>query len=250
MPPRRSKCSYYQRAWKGADGKPRRAWVVAWYGIDGVRYQRSGFATRAVAEAFYEKRVLPALEAGLSQPEEKVKCPTVREFFEQLLEERRGRIAAASYKLERTVQRLMCERLGAVRVSELTHRQVMDACQYVDQVTPSPTTVLIRRMVVKRYLKVAVERGYVDRNVAAELRIGKAGMRTVVLSPEEIEAVMAACRRLEVRIPSAMAVMALAINGGLRSGEIMHLEWSDVDFARGVVTVRAKPQWGWAPKTR
>jgi integrase len=37
---------------------------------------------------------------------------------------------------------------------------------------------------------------------------------------------------------------------GFRKSEIKHVEYSDIDFERGLLNVKDKPQWGWKPKDR
>jgi integrase len=45
------------------------------------------------------------------------------------------------------------------------------------------------------------------------------------------------------------AVFTFYLNSGCREGEVAHMEWSDVDWHHHTLTVRAKPQWRFAPKT-
>ncbi len=39
------------------------------------------------------------------------------------------------------------------------------------------------------------------------------------------------------------------LGSGCREQEVSHAEWSDVDFQHRIFTVRAKPEWGFAPKS-
>ncbi len=61
-------------------------------------------------------------------------------------------------------------------------------------------------------------------------------------SPEEVEQIIAACRRLPHK-----DIFAVLADTGLRIGELIHLQWSDIDFKQNVIRVRAKE--GWTTKT-
>jgi hypothetical protein len=67
-------------------------------------------------------------------------------------------------------------------------------------------------------------------------------------------------RALTIETPSAHEVFqamddedhsafSFFLGSGCREQEVSHAEWSDVDFQHRIFTVRAKPEWGFAPKT-
>lgn len=60
--------------------------------------------------------------------------------------------------------------------------------------------------------------------------------RVRFLSDEERAALLAACQ--ESSNPNLFPVVVLALSTGMRAGEIMTLEWRDVDLARGWLTLR------------
>src|SRR5207249_5892945 len=56
------------------------------------------------------------------------------------------------------------------------------------------------------------------------------------LLDDERDRLFAACKASQS--PDLYAFVLLALSTGMRRGEIEHLEWRDVDLARGVITLR------------
>jgi integrase len=63
-----------------------------------------------------------------------------------------------------------------------------------------------------------------------------------VYEREELETFFAACDTTE-RLWFEFFLMT-----GMREQEVMHACWSDINFVRGTVTVRYKPEYGFSPK--
>lgn len=81
--------------------------------------------------------------------------------------------------------------------------------------------------------KRAVAWGYLDSNPLAGVRQGKVQREEAeYLSREEVAGLLDAC-------PDHLRpLITVAVNTGMRWGELMALEWWDVDFERGFITVR------------
>ncbi|MFQ5662855.1 MAG: tyrosine-type recombinase/integrase [Terriglobia bacterium] len=97
---------------------------------------------------------------------------------------------------------------------------------------------------LKHMLNMAVRWGMLDKN-----RIRDVTLLHVVKRPERIlgraeeERLLAACDR--TRAPHLRAIMTLALHTGMRKGEILSLEWSQVDLAERTVRIdRAKSKYG------
>lgn len=99
-------------------------------------------------------------------------------------------------------------------------------------------------LVVRSVLSYAVNRGYVDINVARDVTVPKDLRRTkrTAASSEEVE-------RMKALPPSTMKTFAmLALYAGLRRGEIIPLRWSDVDLDAGTIRIsKAVAYDGWSP---
>jgi len=108
----------------------------------------------------------------------------------------------------------------------------------------SPTTVLYHHRVLHEALKHAVEWQIIIRNPAESVRPPrKAKPQHKTLDKPEIEVLLAEARGTELYIP-----ILLAIHTGMRRGEIMALQWKDIDFRTDSIQVRQALEW--APKEK
>ncbi len=104
-----------------------------------------------------------------------------------------------------------------------------------------PTTVRSTLRDVKRLFEVAVERGDLEKNPAAKIRV-QAGSPLPKDVPEEAE-VARLLSVLCVEAPRLYPLVMVLIGTGCRLGEALTLNWADVDMARGsLVLHRTKVQ--------
>lgn len=80
--------------------------------------------------------------------------------------------------------------------------------------------------------------------------------RNVIIEPEDIEKLLSVdYGALDIRY-DLKSLIGFALQTGMRTGELLHLEWDDVDLENGLARVRTKPGCptkhglGWAPKWR
>jgi len=86
--------------------------------------------------------------------------------------------------------------------------------------------------VLRHMLRLAEEWGYVEKAPRIRLAREPEG-RLRFLSREEIVRLLGACERS--RNPFLLAIVTLALNTGMRKGEVLGLTWERVDFPRGVL---------------
>jgi len=78
----------------------------------------------------------------------------------------------------------------------------------------------------------------IDWNIVSENPVRKVKLfkenntRTRYLEKEEIKNLLAQCS------PKLKPVVTLALNTGMRKGEIQNLKWTDIDIKRGIITLR------------
>lgn len=128
--------------------------------------------------------------------------------------------------------------LGPVRLLSLTPEQVEQWHRDLQAKGLSAGTVRVAHRVLRSGLQVAVQRGYLPRNVAG--LVHAPGYRTVMdaLTRVQVEKLIAAARRTERLDMGPLRVMLGALCG-LRQGEVLALQVSDLDLDRGIINVAA-----------
>ncbi len=128
--------------------------------------------------------------------------------------------------------------IGGVRLSRLTpaHLQGLLAALEQDQVGPATRQVVFR--VLHRALKQAAVWGMVPRNACetvARPRVPRPTMRT--FDAAQVRQLLAAAKgdRLE-------ALYVMAVSTGMRQGELLGLQWEDIDLGHGAVQIRHQLQ--------
>lgn len=77
-----------------------------------------------------------------------------------------------------------------------------------------------------------IEWGMVQENPARKVKLFREkNHRTRFLSHEELANLLSCCK------PRLRSVVIIAVNTGMRKGELQNLKWEDVDFERGIITL-------------
>jgi integrase/recombinase XerD len=106
----------------------------------------------------------------------------------------------------------------------------------------APKTIYTETVVLRQLVNFALARGLVERDPLRGLKILEPRPTPQPCwAPEEVERVLAAAP------PGYVLAWTVLADAGLRSAELAHLTWQDVDLGRNVLHVRAKE--GWRPKT-
>lgn len=115
-----------------------------------------------------------------------------------------------------------------------------------------PTTVNRELSCLRRLFNLAIQWGKTESNPVRGVKFFREdGRRERILSPEELQRLLAACTE------HSRPFVLLALNTGMRLGEILSLTWEQVDLDRGVITltrtkngkVRKVPLNGWVQET-
>ncbi len=144
-------------------------------------------------------------------------------------------------------------RLDAINskvVDRYRHHRLTTAAERTGR-PASPTTVNIELRVLRSALKWAVEYDFFAGPLPVIKRVAAAPKHVRYLPPEEVEALIAASRPEDgnrSRDRYTFLAILLMANLGLRCGEALTREWSDVDFEEGMVRVTHKPAISWFVK--
>ncbi len=149
--------------------------------------------------------------------------------------ERNG-LERSTMKAYRSHARIHIEpKIGSLLVSDLTRSDVRDFMD--DMLDDGISRALVKKIMVslRAVLSDAVEREWIDHNVAAEVKVkrsnGRDRKRIVIPTKDEI-------RTIITKAPESHRVMfTLAIFTGMRISELRGLVWSAVDLDRRIVRV-------------
>ena len=221
----------YQRA----DG----SWVgqidLGW--IDGKRKRKY---VRGQTRADVAKRLrdlAPVIESGITPAPERL---TVEQYLESWLTIRiPGTVAPRTQELyERAVHDYINPSIGKIRLNKLAPSDVAKMLQELEVRGLSPSTRRMARATLRRALRFAEQDGILTRNVAAIAEGPKMNHREGrSLTPEQAKIFLAAVRghRLE-------AAYVFALSLGLRRGEILGLQWGDIELGEGTVVLNIRRQ--------
>jgi integrase len=160
---------------------------------------------------------------------------TVGEYLDRWMRDVEGTVRESTHqRYEYAVGPHVKPALGSIKLKDLNPAQVR--WFYRDRLDSglSPASVHKLQVVLHKALKAAVSDGLIPRNVAAGLKLPKLSREEIdPLNREEARRLLEAAKgeRLE-------ALYMLALNTGMRLGELLALNWDDVDLEGEVLRVR------------
>jgi integrase len=129
----------------------------------------------------------------------------------------------------RAIVRHASDELGAIDLARLTPHDVQ---AYINGLIVEPQTVRHYATCLRSAFSYAVRRGILPTNPAADLDLPRVPRRDfVALTPEEV-------RQLIDHKHPLQPLATVAAYTGLRMGELLGLQWSDVDLERASLVVR------------
>ncbi len=154
-----------------------------------------------------------------------------RDFAQEYLEHKQKRGKRAWVRDEIIVRKHLIPIFGDTFLSKITHEMVD---RYMDSRLEKvkPGTVGKERDVLRHILNLAIRWGHLRKNPAAgyrHLEIPPGRIR--FLDEDEIPRLLAACN------PNLRPIVVCALNTGMRRGEILGLQWEDVDLKRRLITL-------------
>lgn len=190
------------------------------------------------AEAIRKRRDEIQKEAnGLSFEADKT---TVGEFLDRWIEDSvMGNVSPRTFDNYRSqVRRHIKPALGSVKLSKLGAARVQSLYRQKLDEGLSPASVRYVHAVLSRALKQALRWGLVPRNVAEDVDPPvPARKESRTLSPQEARAMLREARKDRLE-----ALYVLAVTLGLRQGELLGLQWGDVDLVAGRLKVNRQLQ--------
>ena len=214
-------------------GKKRTMYYLRWYGDDGRMKTKVASISRRSAE---DRRRELELKLNMGEYSETVDV-RFTEVLREDLELIEGQLAPATVAGYGRQLQNFAEKAGDKHLHTIT---VADCERYfskrLKEVRPATANSDLRCL--KAAFERALKRGYLKVNPWKQIRPVREPERELrVLSTEEVGKLIDACPTLQWK-----AFVFTALTTGLRSGELCWLEWDDIDFDAGILTVRNKDE--------
>ncbi len=214
-----------------ADGRWMARVDLGWQ--DGKRRRKAYYgSTRAAVAAALTKSLRAVQQGATSLGDER---QTIKQFLERWIENVRSSVRAKTHHSYAQLVRLhLVPGLGHLRLGRLQPEHV-DA--FLDRKRAdglSPRTCQYLRAVLRIALNRAIKRKLVAQNAAALAdapRVVRAEVQS--LTPDQARTFLAA-----IADHHLYALIVVAVSCGLREGELLGLQWPDLDLDRGVLRVR------------
>lgn len=188
---------------------------------------------RDAAVRWGQQRLTELLVHGGDKPRE---VPTLAQFADRFVEEyaianRQKPSTIASKKL--VLKKHLIPQLGRKRLDEIRHEDIQKLKAKLVHLNPKTVNGILT--VLSKLLKVAVDWQILE-TMPCTIRLLKAHLPELPFYDfEDFERLVDGAKRVGAE---AVAAVLLGGHAGLRRGEMVALEWSDVDFKRGLLTVR------------
>jgi integrase len=213
------------------DGQRRRAWGFTVV-LGGKRTRRQGYGSRAEAQAALDEMKHPAVSRASAE------TITLAEAFERYFD---AKARKRSLNEDKRIARQLKSALGEqTPLSEITASRIsafkggLLAVKESRRGRALSVASINRPLALLRHLlRLAVEEWEVLTTVP-KIRLEKEAQgRLRWLTPEEATRLLNACRKQ--KNPALVDLVELALYTGMRQGELLGLNWGDVDRSRGVV---------------
>lgn len=203
---------------------------------------QAGRRVRRIFYAHTRREAQQRLRQALRDQQAGVRPGTSRDttaaYLVEWLEAVRSTVRPTTWRRYRQlVEHQLTPHLGRIPLAALTPGDVETMLRTL-AASLAPRSIHHARAVLRTALARAVRHGLVARNVAALAEPPRVERHEAQsLSPAEVRRLLAAAEGHRLR-----PLLVLAVASGMRSGELRGLQWRDVDWKAGTVTVRRSLQ--------
>lgn len=160
---------------------------------------------------------------------------TVGQMTDKLVafKSREGVSKRYQYDLEQKLFRF-CRTLGTKQIADVTTEHVSDWLQKLHDDGLAANSINCYRRAISVLFGYAIANGYISSNPAKHAFKPKVRTRIGILTPQEMTDLL---REAHPDIVPAIAISGFA---GLRRSEVERLQWTDIDFAKGLIRLDAE----------
>ncbi len=189
----------------------------------------SAAAAREKARAL--RRLIDQGVDPLDERNERREAPTMAELWNEYQKIHLPTLSPRSQTDQRGMwKNYILPDLSAVAVRELTSRQIDRLHAKISEATPTRANRVLE--VLRKALNLSIRWGWIDQNPADGFRRNAEHSREKYLTKAEYERVFLALDRMPNR--KAADAIRLLILTGARRGEVLGLEWQDLDLELGI----------------
>ena len=201
------------------------------YYVHGRRKREKVGTSKRLADTILAKRKVEILEGKFIDRSRERKI-SLSEFVKEYLEFSIVNKSLNTYKLDQMATRNFLKFIGNLRLGEVAHVHFEKyKSARINEVSIS--TVNRELATLKHMFTTAVKWSYLTDNPARDARKGKEPPgRVRYLMNEEIQELLQECKRDYLK-----TIVLIALNTGMRKGEILGLTWADVDLENRVIHV-------------
>ncbi|MDH4218569.1 MAG: tyrosine-type recombinase/integrase [Candidatus Aminicenantes bacterium] len=229
MPKGKSKTRYnlgygaiYQRKTKG--GKIR--WYLDYRDANGERKQElvSNAVHREDAIVALQKKVLAEHDKkyGVERRKEKIGFKAFAEIYLQDY----AMVVKKSWRADKSRLETLVKHFKDIELSKIAPSMIQRFIAWRQKEGNSKSTVNRYLALLKKMLNIAIEEGYLEQNPVTKIKFfsEKDNLKERILSDEEEK------RLIEKSSDHLKSIMTIALHTGMRLGEILNLQWDQIDF--------------------
>jgi integrase len=238
--------SIRRRTWKNAKGELQEAWIVDYVDQKGKRHIKT-FERKKDADAYRATVTIEVRQGTHTADSASLTIAQAGEFWVKTAEAA-GLERTTLVEYRRLLSKHIVPRIGRVKLSQLSAPMVREFEDRMRQEGTSPAMVRRVRGALSMLLGESQDRGFVNRNVARDLRRrrrgqdrkverrhkGKLKVGIDIPTPDEIRAIVGSLKG------RWRPMLLSAIFCGLRASELRGLRWQDVDFNARELHVRQR----------
>lgn len=203
-------------------------WYIDYYLPGGKRVREAAGTSKKLAKQLLAKRKAEILEGKYQ-----VKRPervAFKQFAQEFLEYSKTHSKPATHRANKNAIRTLNKFFKDKLLNTIIFKDIED--YKTSRLKDVKRTSLNRDLaVLKRMLNLAREWGYLNKDIAGKVKKMKEPPgRVRYLSKEEIARLLNACK-----LPYLKTIVQIALNTGMRKGEILNLSWKQIDLENSFI---------------
>ena len=197
-----------------------------------------GMSEKQITKELERQKVLFEQEVKQGRcAEKRIKFePLSKEWFAQI--EKEGKLKPGTIKRFHQLEERTYAAIGHLYMDAISTRALQKFINGLADEGLSTKTQKLHLNFVSDVFKYAIKNGLATENPAHNVTaIKKEAQERVVFTPDQTRTFLRALNNVPIKYIKYKTFFTLAIYGGFRRGELLGLEWKDVDFQNSIITI-------------